>query len=648
MSEEERRLAAIMITDLVGYTALTQKDEALALQLLEEHRRLLRPLFHSYGGQEIKSTGDGFLVEFPSALQATRCAIEIQRALNERNASVLPEQKIEIRIGLHVGDIVHREGDVLGDGVNITSRIEPLAKPGGICLSEQVYAQVWNKIEAPLMSLGRQELEHVQLPMEIYRVVLPWEGRLAEGLYALDKRRIAVLPLMNISPDPQDEYFTDGMTEEIIYTLSKIRKLKVIAQTSVMTYKGQRKKIAEIGQELRVGTVLEGSVRKSDSKLRITVQLVDVESEEHRWSEAYDRDLEDVFAIQSDIAEKVAQALQVKLLAGEKQEIEKEPTEKLEAYNLYLKGRYFSNKRTGSDLEKAIEYFKQAIEIDPDYALAYAGLADIYNLLPTFSTSTTFKDAYLQAEKAALQALMIDDTLAEAHASLALLKAQGDWEWEAAESEFKRAIQLNPGYPTAHHWYAIYLVTMHRFDEAIGEIKQALQLDPLSLITNADLGQVYYCAGNYDQAIAALQNALEMDPNFAYAHLFLGLAYVQKSMYEEALAAMEKAKAMSAVGWISFVKAWLGLAHVRMGNISAAQEALESLVERSKKEHVPPTLLASLYFALGENDQGSEWLDRAYEARDVFLFFARTEPLCENLHSSPRFTALLKKMGLED
>ena len=647
MAEEGRRLAAIMITDLVDYTALTQKDEALTLQLLEEHRRLLRPLFHSYGGQEIKPTGDGFLAEFPSALQATRCAIEIQRALNERNSTVPPEQKIQIRIGLHVGDIVHREGDVFGDAVNITSRIGPLAKPGGICLSEQVYAQVWNKIEASLMSLGRQELKHVQLPMEIYCVALPWGGKPAEELSTLDKRRIAVLPLMNISPDPQDEYFTDGMTEEIIYTLSKIRKLKVIAQTSVMTYKGQRKKIAEIGQELRVGTVLEGSVRKADSKLRITVQLVDVQSEEHLWSKAYDRDLEDVFAIQSDIAEKVAQALEVELLAGEKREIEKESTENLEAYKLYLKGRYFWNKRRGSGLEKAIEYFKQTIEIDPDYALAYAGLADAYNLLPAWSSSTAFKEASLQAKKAVLQALMIDDMLAEAHASLALLKADCEWDWEGSEREFKRGIELNPGYPTGHHWYAICLMYMGRFDEAIREMNRALELDPLSLILNSDLGQVNYYAGNHDEAIIALQKAIEMEPQFAYAHLFLGLAYVQKSMYEEALASLEQARRISG-NWQPFSETWLGIAYARMSRRPEAEAILEDLLERSQKEDVPPSLLAALHFALEENEEGFAWLDRAYEQRDVFLLYLKLDPVTETLRMAPRFTALLKKMGLED
>ena len=647
MAEGERRLAAIMLTDIVGYTALSQQNEGLALELLQEHSRLLRRCFAQHNGREIKFTGDGFLVEFPSALQATRCAIEIQRALNERNAAAPPERRIQIRIGLHVGDVVHREGDLFGDGVNITSRIEPLAEPGGICLSQQVFDQVWNKIEAPLISLGKKELKNVQVPMEVFRVVLPWEKSPAEGPSLFERRRIAVLPLVNISPDSQDEYFADGMTEEIIYTLSKIKRLKVIAYTSVMAYKGRRKKIAEIGQELKVGTILEGSVRKAGNKLRITAQLVDVRGEEHLWSQQYDRDLEDVFVIQSDIAKRVAEALQVHLLAGERREIEREPTESLEAYDLYLKGRHFWSKRTGEGFRKAIECFERAIEIDPDYALAYVGLADVYMVLPLF-VPTPSKEAFLRAKKAALQAMLLDDTLAEAHTSFALLKTNCDWDWAGAEWEFKRALALKPGYATAHHWYGELLMYTGRFDEALEEMNRALELDPLSAIINLSPGQVYYCIGDYDKAIEVFQKTIKMVPNFPFTHIWLGMAYLEKSMYEEALATLQQAKALPG-SWPSMADAVIGGVYARMGKRHAAQEVLDELLERSEREHLPPSWIATLYSALGENDQCFEWLERAYDERDQFLLFlAKAAPLLEGARSDPRFTALLKRMGLID
>jgi TolB-like protein/class 3 adenylate cyclase len=387
--EQPRKLVAIMFTDMVGYTALTQQNEGLSLELLEEHQRLLRPLFAQYHGREIKTMGDAFHVEFASALEAVRCAIEIQKTLIEHNASSPPEKKIQIRIGIHLGDVTPRAQDIFGDAVNIASRIEPLAEPGGICISQQVYDQVHNKLDRPPISLGKHELKNVAAPLEVYRVVLPWEKRqirdtaqrasrspgkralvvtvaaltmiILTGAYLWqshkistqvqanppEKPRIAVLPLDNFSSDPQNQYFADGLTDELISTLSKISGLRVIARTSVMQYKQTKKTVAEIGQELQVGTVLEGSVQKEGDKARISVQLVDTRSQEHLWAEDYDNKLlGDVFAIESDVAERVAQALQVKLVGSEKQDVTNNPTDNPEAYDLYLLGQYFENQYT--------------------------------------------------------------------------------------------------------------------------------------------------------------------------------------------------------------------------------------------------------------------------------------------------------------
>jgi TolB-like protein/class 3 adenylate cyclase len=306
MSSSERRLAAIMLTDIVGYTALGQENESAALELLARHRELIRPLFSRHAGREVKTMGDAFLVEFASALEATLCAIDIQSTVHSRNLE--RGEKLQVRIGIHVGDVMHQEGDVLGDTVNVASRIEPLAQAGGVCISGQVFDHVKNKVSYPFVRLEAGRLKNVNDSVEVYRIVLPWEGQVSKVI-ELDTRRIAILPFSNMSPDPNDEYFADGITEEVISTASAITGLTLIARASVMRYKGMTKGIEEIGKELQVGTVLEGSVRKAGSRLRIGVQLIDVQSQGHLWAETYDRDFGDVFAVQSDIAKQVANAL---------------------------------------------------------------------------------------------------------------------------------------------------------------------------------------------------------------------------------------------------------------------------------------------------------------------------------------------------
>jgi adenylate cyclase len=303
-----------MFTDMVGYTVLGQRNESLSLALVEEQRNLVRPILSQRGGREVKTMGDAFLVEFSNTLDAVRCAYDIQRAAREFNISRPPERTVHLRIGIHLGDVVESQGDILGDAVNVASRIESLAGDGGVRLTRQVYDQVQNKFELPLKSLGVTSLKNLNVPLEVFKMTMPWEeGGLSST--QVDRKRIAVLPLANISPDPTDAYFADGMTEELISTMSRISGLKVIARTSVAGYKGSPKKISEIGKELEVGTVLEGSVRKVGDRLRISVQLIDSQTSEHLWAENYDRQLKDVFAIQSDISKTVAEALTVQLLS---------------------------------------------------------------------------------------------------------------------------------------------------------------------------------------------------------------------------------------------------------------------------------------------------------------------------------------------
>src|SRR5712692_5091518 len=327
-----------MFTDMVGYTVLSQKNEASALRLLEEHRKIVRPFFLKHNGLEVKTIGDAFLVEFASALEAVRCAFEIQQSLHELNSSRSTNEKLFLRIGVHLGDIIHGQSDVYGDAVNIASRIEPLADPGGVCITEQVYDQIKNKFEFPFSSVGKKELKNVSEPTEVFRAVLPWQ-RENGGRSSYDIHRLAVLPLSNISPNPKDSYFADGMTEELITVLSQLHGLRVIARTSSEHYTGKEKRVSQIAQELQVGSVMEGSVRMAGQSIRVTVQLINAANEEHIWSENYDRKLDDIFAIQTEIAKQVAQSLKLKLLQEEKERLNTRATENIPAYVNYLRGR---------------------------------------------------------------------------------------------------------------------------------------------------------------------------------------------------------------------------------------------------------------------------------------------------------------------
>src|SRR5215471_3178540 len=374
MGSQDRRLAAIMFTDLVGYTKLTQANESLSLELLEEHRKVLRNLFPGHGGTEVKTIGDAFLVEFRSALEAVMCAVEIQNKVKERNSSVPPGRRVDVRIGIHLGDVVYSQGDVYGDAVNIASRIEPLAEPGGICISQQVYDNIRNKTEFSFSRLGNIELKNVELPVGIYKLELSKTG-MGSDVQA-PRERVAVLPFVNISPDPNDEFFADGLTEELITRLSEVKGLKVIARTSVMNYKRKEKNVSEIGRELGVGSIIEGSVRKAGNKIRVTVQLVDSRTEEHIWASNYDKQLDDIFAIQSDVASRVAESVSTGLSPTKAKE-----TKDLEAYTLYLKGVQLSHGTDEEEVREALSFFAKAAAKDPNFARAHAGISFAYQSL---------------------------------------------------------------------------------------------------------------------------------------------------------------------------------------------------------------------------------------------------------------------------
>jgi len=687
-ASEQRRLAAIMFTDMVGYTALAQRNEALALELLEEHRLILRSIFPRFNGTEIKTIGDAFLVEFQSALEAAQCALEIQRTLAKRNHDVSREHRIELRIGIHVGDVVHREGDVYGDGVNIASRIQPVAAIGGICISVDVERQIHNALEVTFEKLAPIELKNIQVPMDLFRIVLPWErdSRLkAErqkpdlgqrrsipvgwlvaamllltvtaawfffGRYAASRRQtesaefpmksIAVLPFENLSEEKGNAYFADGIQEEILTRLAKIADLKVISRTSTQQFQSKPANLSEIAKQLGVANILEGSVQRSTDQVRVNVQLIKAATDAHLWADTFDRKLTDIFAVESDIAKTIADTLQAKLTGSERAAIAKRPTENPEAHELYLKGRFFWNKRTGADLRKAIEYFNQALGKDPSYALAYAGLADAYDLLDTYGAASP-ADSIPQAKAAAKKALELDDTLAEAHTSLADILNDYDLDSEQSIKEFERAIQLNPNYATAHHWYADGpLVTLGQFDRAVAECRRAAELDPLSLAINATLGKDYFYARRYDEAIAQLRKTIEMDPRFYLAHWFLGEVWQLRGQLDEAIVEYRKAIELNDD---PYVLALLGQAYARAGQREEAQKILARLGEEAKSRYVHAYSFALMYLALGDKERAIDEMERAYRERaSNDITGIKVDPMLDDLRGHPRFEALVQKV----
>jgi adenylate cyclase len=641
-SGRQRRLAAIMFTDMVGSTALAQEDEELSLLVVDEHRDLLRPIFARHEGREVKTMGDGFLVEFPNALDAVKCAYEIQRSARERNFSLPRERRVRLRLGIHLGDVVESGGDISGDAVNVASRVEPLADEGGVCITRQVHDQVKNKFQLPFESLGPKPLKNVAEPVEIFRMVMPWDERAAPP--PADHGRIAVLPFSNLSPDPGDEYFADGITEEMITTLSNLSGLSVISRTSIMKYKGKEKSVGEIGRELGVGSVLEGSVRKAGNKVRVTTQLIDVAQDRHLWAQNYDRELVDVFQVQSDIASQVSEALRTRILPAEKGRIERPPTRDMEAFELYLRGRAYWNERSHDSMKKAIKCFENAVSKDPGFALAYAGIANVYNVLFSYG-QVSAREALASMESNTSKALELDPELAEAHAALAGLSAYR-WDWAGALREIRRSIELNPSYATAHHWRSILLCNLRRLDEALVEMERARELDPLSLIITTALGVVHHFRREYAEAEALHMKALAMDPNFQPALANLAVEYISQGKRDE-YAKMFPVLEDSYRGVDSAIATIAdGLAF--LGRSDEARKLLAEAVKVWERDKLAATDIASVFMRLGEVDETFKWLDVAYRQKDWYLVSINIEPAWDPVRGDPRFEELVSKMGLSN
>ncbi len=638
-----RQLAAILFADIVGYTQLIQEDEAHALSMLERLRQVMEAEALTHQGQIHELRGEGTLSSFKSTLEGVRAALAIQIAMQETPA-------VPLRIAIHTGDVT-LDGDALyGDGVNIASRIESLALAGSILISERVYDDIRNHKEIQTVSLGRFHLRNVKDEIDLYALRHP-------GIYTPDstdlegqgekviQKSILVLPVINLSRDPEQDYFSDGLTEELISSLSHLKQLRVFSRTTSMKYKGSTDDIRHIGAATGATYVMEGSVRTQGKQLRITAQIVDAQQDKQLWSDTYKGTLDDIFDIQEQVASKIAEALRIQLTEDEKDTLQKRYTGNMEAYQLYLQGRFFWNRRNEDGLSIAARFFEHAIEKDPDYALAWAGLADTYNLLGEF-TNLSRRELHPKAKAAANKALELDPQLAEAHISLASLLMQSEWNWTQAGKEFRTGIHLNPNYATGHHWYAEYLLFTGSADEALREIAIAVELDPVSQAIIKDQGMTYYYTRQYDKAIEKAVVALALDPDFVPVHRLLSLCYTATGRYDEAIA--ENQIWGQRTG--NSVKTRVALAHIlaSAGRHDEARYLIQVVSAHETLTGNDYRGMALVYVALGDADAAFDWLDQSADRHEESLISLKVDPKLDPIRSDPRFTALVLRLGLSE
>ncbi|MDA4120951.1 MAG: tetratricopeptide repeat protein [Thaumarchaeota archaeon] len=635
MSGSDRRLAAIMFTDIVGYTRMAQANESQALELLEEHRKILRPLFPAHGGTEVKTMGDAFLVEFRSALEAVLCAVEIQKKISERNTSAPKLKRLDVRVGIHLGDVVHGSGDVYGDAVNVASRIEPLAEPGGICISQQVYDHVRNKTELDISRMGQIDLKNVELPLGVYRINMPETGE-RRGERAAPRERLAVLPFVNISPDPNDEYFADGLTEELISKLSEIKGLKVIARTSVMNYKKKEKNISEIGKELDVGTIIEGSIRKAGTKIRVAVQLIDSRTEEHLWASSYDKELDDIFAIQSDVAAKVAESVSKGFFSGGK----RSDTKDIEAYTLYLKAMQLQHEGSEPGLREAVVLFEKAIARDGGFARAYAGLASTFQSLVSAGYDD-FAMVTSRSEPAARRALELDPGLAEAHSAMSGVANMLD-RFDQAISEGNEAVRINPNLAEAHLYIGIMHASNGRIVEGIASCERAHELDPLSIRVAGVLTLICRATGRVDRSLEVLNRMDELYPKNPRILNGLAESYMFKQDLVKAQELLTEGLRLNPSEPIMRLNQ--GLLYAFTGKRKEAEKVMDEIVHDSTES---ARLYSQLFInaALGNLDEAFKAADRMTETHS-WPFMIGSLPVFAELRKDSRYLDFSAKVGL--
>jgi len=624
-----------MFTDMVGFTSSAQRHEAEALELLREQEQIVRPIVGEFGGREIKSTGDGFLIEFSSALRAAECAIEILTRLHDRNAAE-QAHPIRLRIGVHVGDVESRNSDIFGDAVNVAARILTAAEPEGIALTEQVVPHLHNRLAFPVESLGTRDFRGVERPVPVYRVVLPWSGPGQVSVVRLYPR-VAIMPLRNISPDPNDAYFADGMTEELISVLGQVRELRIISRSSVDRLKGQDRPIQDIGRELGASAVLGGSVRKAGDRMRISLQLVDVASQEGLWTQTFDRQLNDIFAVQAEVGERTAASLRVRLLGSERTALTRPLTNNLAAYGLYLQGIHELH-LPRKDNAKAVGLFRKAIEEDPSFAAAYAHLAS--QLVGSIGETSSAREVVPEARNLIAKALDLDPQSSVAHMAKANLAMQGDLNWAIAEAEFRRAIELNPSDADSRLWYSLLLRALQRYSEAAEQLRTVIELDPLSRGAFALLVSVMRLTGDLEGAEQFTRSSLQGFLTPQEFHTTLAYSYSYGNHADEARQEIERASSLGGVTLdLVVIKA-------KFGDPGGARAMLEEAERKAVEGYVPLLNLASLAASVGDADKAIAYLEKDFLDGDRGLWFTYQGISFDPIRSDPRFVRLLERYNL--
>jgi adenylate cyclase len=637
-----RQLAAIMFTDIVGYTSMMQEDEDTTFHLLSRNREIQRPLIEQHGGRWVKEIGDGILATFTTISDAVTCAGKIISACK-------PVHQLQLRIGIHHAEVIFQDEDVFGDGVNIAARIQAIAPVNGIYVTESVHKNITNKKGFHSRFVREEILKHINESVRLYEVTVEENHThsLANNFHIskpqVSDKSIAVLPFVNMSNDPEQEYFSDGMAEEILYSLGQIKDLKVAGRASSFQFKTKHTDVKEIGEKLGVNTVLEGSVRKQGKRLRINVELINTKDGYRLWSERYERDMDDVFAMQDEIALAITKKLKVTLLKKNLKANTKTLTRNTEAYEMYLKGRFHINRR-GMSILKGIDYFQQAIEIDPDFALAHTGLADA-TLLAAFHGMVPPSQVIEKAKLSADKALKLDPSLCEPYCSLGYYSCLVR-NWKDTEYYFKKSIEINPEFTQAHYWYGLNYLTWVKgdFDEAKVHGLTSIQLEPLSPICFGIYGGILNAAGKFEQAIAVCNEGAELDPDSFLCHLYIGHARRSLHQYEQSLAVLEHLLPRS--GRHCFVVGAMIATYIKMGNVEKAQQLRHELKERSQKEYIVSTAIAISAALLDDFDEAMKYFEKGLQEGEPLLLTLKYEHwISEKMQEDVRFRNLLNLIG---
>jgi TolB-like protein/Tfp pilus assembly protein PilF len=635
-----RQLAAILFADMAGYTALMQDNEQLARQKRRHMKEILESTIPRFGGKILQYYGDGTLTIFNSAIDGVTCAIDLQKLLQQ-------EPKVDVRIGIHTGDVIMEEDSIYGDGVNLASRIESLGIPGGILISDKVYDEIKNQEDIIAHEVGYFELKNVKQPVRVFAIANP--GIMVPARHEMEGKtkpplnRLAVLPFVNMSSDPDNEFFSDGITEELLNALTKVEGLQVTSRTSAFAFKGLNDDIRNIGIKLNVDKILEGSVRKSGNRVRITAQLINAADGYHLWTENYDRNLTDIYEVQDEISSIIANRLRENLLPSQKEtHLVKAPTKNMEAYTLFLKGMHFWHKLNPADARKAIEYFARAIALEPNYAQAYAMAANVYGYLGVSGQIIPGK-AFGFVAQYSDKALQIDNNIPEGHIAKACLYLFYELKWKKANEELQTALRLNPSAVEAYQLLWYYYIGLGRKDEGVTLLEKAIKFDPLSPIVNLYLGQAYLFAERYDEAIIQIDKVLEMNPHMRAAIEMKGWATGLKGDWQKALTLFEEVHRL--VNHPLKALNNLGFAYARLGQPEKAMECIAKIHQRQalEPESVLDGDLGMVYWGLGDREKATYYVKTCIEKRLASLLFYMQHPVMKGIEQEDWYIEIRKK-----